>query len=211
MRHGESEANVARVHGSAKYPLTEKGKEQARFIAERCKNLPIQKIVASSMIRAQQTAEVIGETLQLPIDTTDLLIECQGPKRFMDRHYEDPDTKAGYETIIKNFASGYRFEDEENFDDLKERGLKALEYLRALPDEHILVVSHGLFLSVLMACAVFGKDLSSHECGQMMNKFLMRNTGLSIFEYSPFDELYDMEVKQGWRVWTWNDHAHLAE
>ncbi|MBO4883790.1 MAG: histidine phosphatase family protein [Clostridia bacterium] len=60
IRHGESEANAGGYHsGWAPVSLTEKGRSQARETAALIENVPFDRIVASDLKRAQQTAQII--------------------------------------------------------------------------------------------------------------------------------------------------------
>jgi serine/threonine-protein phosphatase PGAM5 len=77
MRHGAYDNEAARtVDGPGLVPL---GIAQARLTAARLQALPNtpKTILASSMLRARQTAAVLHESLpQVPIETTDALREC---------------------------------------------------------------------------------------------------------------------------------------
>lgn len=70
IRHGETEANVARrMAGSVDTPLTLRGREQAdeaRLIVEQLEIKPIA-IVHSQLSRARDTAHIINKNLKLPI------------------------------------------------------------------------------------------------------------------------------------------------
>ncbi len=67
VRHGESQANLDQVFGGPHYPapLTPKGREQARLAGEHIKQrgLVIDGIVASTLPRAKDTAEIIAATI----------------------------------------------------------------------------------------------------------------------------------------------------
>ena len=68
VRHGETEANVAgRMQGRGNDPLTERGQQQVRAVAARLKREghPVDAIYTSSLLRAQLTADVIGQELGL--------------------------------------------------------------------------------------------------------------------------------------------------
>ena len=67
-RHGESEANVKRVFANTeddKYPLTPKGRLQAEQLAEQLAGVSIAAIYSSPLLRALQTAEIIGQKFNL--------------------------------------------------------------------------------------------------------------------------------------------------
>ncbi|BBD72110.1 histidine phosphatase family protein [Sulfodiicoccus acidiphilus] len=67
VRHGKSVANVNKVlsNDPDKYPLTEEGLQQASFTARELRKLMVSKLYTSPILRAYQTATVIGEALGL--------------------------------------------------------------------------------------------------------------------------------------------------
>ncbi|MDB5264588.1 MAG: hypothetical protein JWN64_159 [Parcubacteria group bacterium] len=204
IRHGESEANVGMISEMEAPALTEKGQQQAAFLAERASRLPVQAIVASTLLRAEQTAEAVAKRTGLALETSPLFVERSRASIQTDKPKDHEDFVIAEQNILANFTvPGYRFADEENFDDLKERAQKALQYLEERPEEHILVVTHGFFLRALIAQVTFGEALTAHECDRMMWSFRTQNTGLTIIKY---DETKD----RPWWVYTWNDHAHLG-
>ena len=72
VRHGQSEGNVSAVYQTVSSPLTEGGKRQARFIAERCSKLPIEAVVSSTQLRAKETASIIAEKTGHTVEFSDL-------------------------------------------------------------------------------------------------------------------------------------------
>ena len=64
LRHGEAEA---RARSDAERPLTERGRKEVRRCAERLRGRPLQYILASPYLRAQQTAEIVREVLGLAL------------------------------------------------------------------------------------------------------------------------------------------------
>lgn len=77
IRHGESEADILRVHeGRADFPLTELGRRQARLMAEQVKlQYPPDRIIASPLKRARETATILAEAMQCPIRFDEELME----------------------------------------------------------------------------------------------------------------------------------------
>lgn len=71
IRHAESEANVRRVLDTALPgpPLTERGREQARTLADRLRGEPLAAVYASYATRAQQTAGPLAEALTLEVQS----------------------------------------------------------------------------------------------------------------------------------------------
>ena len=77
IRHGESEADILNVHeGRADFNLTEKGNRQASAMAEYVSNnYNIDKIYASTLKRASQTATHLSKKIGVPIILDDNLME----------------------------------------------------------------------------------------------------------------------------------------
>lgn len=204
IRHGESEGNSRRVRQGASSSLTAKGKQQAVFIAERCTKFPVEVIISSTMNRAKETATIIGEKTNKPIETSDLFVERRRPKEQMGKSKDDPQALEAEKAIRKSFhIEGFRFSDEENFDDLKSRAKEALNFLEQRAEEHILVLTHGFFMRIVMAYAVFGDKLTGDGCEQFIRAFQMENTGITVLGL-------DQEKDGHWWLWIWNDHAHLG-
>jgi broad specificity phosphatase PhoE len=61
VRHGQSEGNITRTNeGWADGALTQHGREQARLVAERFKDVSIDRIISSDLSRARTTAQAIA-------------------------------------------------------------------------------------------------------------------------------------------------------
>ncbi|HUD04137.1 MAG TPA: histidine phosphatase family protein [Candidatus Paceibacterota bacterium] len=203
IRHGESEGNAGPIRQTKETPLTKKGKSQASIVAERCVKLPLEFIVCSSMNRAKETAEIILGKISKPIEYSDLFIERRRPSEVLGKPKNDPAALEAEKEIEEKFQiPGFKFSDEENFEDLKRRAKKALEYLERRPEETILVVTHGFFMRIIMAYVVFGDKLTGEECVRFIQKFHMENTGITVLGY-------DGKSNSPWWLWIWNDHAHL--
>lgn len=76
VRHGETVDNARQImQGQTQGCLNDKGRQQARLVAERLASEPLDAVVASDLRRAIQTAELLAEPHQLPVVTTSLLRE----------------------------------------------------------------------------------------------------------------------------------------
>ncbi len=68
VRHGETDWNAERRwQGHADVPLNERGREQARILAEQLVGQPIDAIYSSDLSRARDTAEIVGTKLGAPV------------------------------------------------------------------------------------------------------------------------------------------------
>ena len=67
LRHGETEGNARRVYQPADIPLNATGQAQARLAAEYLRAHPVERILASDMRRAWQTAEAAAESVRASV------------------------------------------------------------------------------------------------------------------------------------------------
>jgi 2,3-bisphosphoglycerate-dependent phosphoglycerate mutase len=76
-RHGESEANLLRLISNRELPhhLTERGREQARALANELRGAGVARIYSSPIPRARETAGIVGGALGLPFAVTEALRE----------------------------------------------------------------------------------------------------------------------------------------
>src|SRR5687768_13188710 len=77
LRHGQSQADLEDRHeGRADFPLTELGREQARRVgAWLAARYRVDRIVASTLIRAAETAEIVGRALGVAVEPDPALME----------------------------------------------------------------------------------------------------------------------------------------
>lgn len=205
VRHGETDSNVGDVHRGDAALLTDHGRKQARVVGERCANLDIDIVIASTLERAKETADIINKRIKKPVIQSSVFVERKYPSIAIGRKKTDSDIMH-LEKIVDDHlhVSGYRHSDEESAHDLLQRAHNALSYLIEQPEQNILVVSHAMFSRALVACVLFGTDTTIRDIAQCMRVLKVANTGLSILRY-------DLEDPYGpWRLICWNDHAHLG-
>lgn len=64
VRHGQTAWNLEKkTQGHTDIPLNEKGRNQAKLLAQVISNLKIDKIISSDLLRARETAEIINEKI----------------------------------------------------------------------------------------------------------------------------------------------------
>lgn len=209
VRHGESENNASDRYNEVDTQLSEKGRQQAMEIAKRCAKLPIELLISSDMVRARQTSKVIVSHNKVPIEVHDFFRERISATSILGKRRDDPHAMEVIRNSRANFhVPGWRFEDGENFEDLKKRALQGLELLEKKKEDSILVVSHGFFMRIMVAALIFGRDLTSQECMHIADGLGdLENTGLTVANF-----LGDVGAgkRSSWLLRVWNDHAHLG-
>ena len=78
LRHGESIGNAeSRWQGQSDYALTEKGRLQAQALARRWKSegVKFDLIIASPLVRARETAQIIASAVDARLELDTILME----------------------------------------------------------------------------------------------------------------------------------------
>jgi phosphoserine phosphatase len=202
VRHGESVGNASAVHQTTDMPLSKMGREQAEKIAKRLKDIKIDLIFASPVVRARQTAEIISKSLGIPVEERSELAEAKGPSEIRGKSTKDPEAIKVKKLIWENFLKGnWRYSDEETFDDLNARSQAFLDHiLTHHKDRNLLCVSHATLIKFIVCKMAFGDELTPRIFHIFFHHFLTSNTGLTVCEY---------EDKSGWWVRHFNDASHL--
>lgn len=142
IRHAEAENNVSEILSSwpekAEYHLTEKGKEQAKKMAEFLKKENIDLIFSSPVTRTKETAEIIAKKLDIEVIFNERLREI-GYGDLEGKAYRDFERQYPRESRIEKTEHGI-----ETGNQIKERLENFLEEInKKYKNKNIVVVSHG--------------------------------------------------------------------
>lgn len=202
VRHGETQFNALQMHQHNEVPLSPKGTQQAKFVAKRFRDIPIDIIVSSDAVRAQQTAEEIFQIIKRQIFYTPLLRERRNPSEIQGKKHDDPDVMRIKEIIQKNARlTDWHFSDEENFTDLKKRAIEFFDYLSLFKEKNILAVTHEGILMTILGLLIFGNEMTHKEAFHLHETLSLSNTGITLCE---------SDNAGRWKIITLNDHAHLG-
>lgn len=196
LRHGESVGNAeARWQGQSDYMLTEKGRMQVRLLADRWKSegMKFDLIIASPLVRAKETAEMIASALDAQVQLEPLL---------MERHIGEMEGLTAEEIRKKrqtSHVSPYDSIGGEGEGDwaLFLRAGQALQALLHRPPGNYLIVSHGALLNQLMNAIV---GIAPHVDPSGV-RFRFENAAFARVLYFPHQHRWAFEAL--------NDHAHL--
>ncbi len=202
VRHGESTGNKNSLQQTIDMHLSGTGVAQALRIAERLKKYKIDTIFTSPAVRTRQTAEIISDTLNIPIEQWDELIEVKGPSEIGGKPVGDPEVASIKKLIRENYIKrNWKYSDEENFEEINHRAQKFLEHLiKYHSGKSIVCVSHATYIKFLIAKMLFGKDLTPEISHIFYRHILMQHTGLTICKY---------DKENGWLIRHLNDASHL--
>jgi probable phosphoglycerate mutase len=159
IRHGESLSNrEGRVQGQADVELSYTGRQQAAAVAAWCKSQSFQnqscELWSSPLCRAQETAEVIGTAIGLPVQLEDKLVELNAG--VFQGHLWD-DLADRFPEDVARWRSGdvdFQIPGGESRRQLAERGRHALEFLSVRPVRSMIIVAHGGVLTAALGLLV---------------------------------------------------------
>jgi broad specificity phosphatase PhoE len=97
----------------------------------------------------------------------------------------------------------YRYSDEENFADLKERARKCLDFLSDQPERRICAVTHSYFLKMLLSFLLHRNDLHAPDYIKLSFFNPADNGGITICEYRPWKRWFSKT--RGWSVIAYNE------
>lgn len=200
IRHGETDYNVEQIHQAFDTPLSENGIKQAHTLAVRLQSIPIKRILASPMYRAQTTAQILSEKIHIPIQEVGFFTEHRKPSQIQNKSHLSSEALSIKEEQNKHFHNkDYHYSDEENFFDFKERVLQGIRFIESFTDEDIALITHGAVFTMILGLFLYGEDFSSHDYQLIRPFFDVANTGVSTFYTSP-------KTKTGWKLDSWNIH-----
>ena len=197
LRHGESVGNAeSRWQGQADYPLTDKGCKQAQAIANRwlAKGKKFDSIITSPLNRAKETADIIGNALNVPVEADPIWMErnigqVQGlTSEEVKQLFPNRDFITPFSAILGDQGEG-------DWELYLRAGQALQDLLRRSPGEY-LVVSHGGLLNQVMY-AIVGVTPQANFSGP---RFRFNNTGFAHVIYRP--------DSHRWQIEAVNDHAH---
>ena len=196
LRHGETEWNLSgRWQGqAADTPLTDLGREQARIVAGRLRSYPISAIYSSDLVRALETAQIIGQALHVaPIPEPALRESDIGA--WTGLTWDEIAARFPDEVAAMYAGQEVRRGGGESYGELQARLAAAAENIAARhPGQTVLLVGHGAALRSLVSHAL---DAS---LAQMHRIAIGGNTAISV-----------LQMRYGHlRLVSYNDTAHLA-
>ena len=199
LRHGESVGNAeSRWQGQADFPLTDTGRAQAHALAERWKTekTRFDLVLASPLMRARETAQIIASALDLTIELEPLWLERDNGEfsgltaHEVRQNFTPPPFSTPYDPVGVDGEGDW---------ELFLRAGQALQSLLKREPARYLIVSHGGLLNQFMH-AVIGVAPQANDSG---TRFRFGNTAFAHLMYYPH--------QHRWAIDRLNDHAHWKD
>jgi broad specificity phosphatase PhoE len=151
-RHGQTDDNVdpIKVQGFTDTPLNDTGRRQAAELASRVARKEIRSLWSSDLIRASETASIVGARIELEPRLDPRLREANRGvwegRRFIDIEREEPECYAAW----MRAGESWRFPGGESLREQLERVSAALDDVRSVGELPALVVCHGGSIRVML-------------------------------------------------------------
>ena len=180
MRHGEADNNVNRilVGRHIESHLTEIGRRQVRDTANYLKEILVDKVFVSPVIRARETAEIVCDVINMDYEIDERLYEIELGK-LVGMNYEDIIEKHG-NLFLKFYSGDEQMLDDygvESFTSVKMRIKHLLdEAMERYPDKNIIFVTH---LDPIKAAISLLLDLKP----EALYQWHIRNAALTILKH----------------------------
>ncbi|MGB3128224.1 MAG: histidine phosphatase family protein [Dehalococcoidia bacterium] len=161
VRHGQTEWNrVERFRGRKDLLLDATGLRQALAAALRIKDWPVAAVYSSPLRRALETAKVIANQLDLPVEPLDGLIDLDfGDWQGLTAEEAAKQDGELYKLWVER-PDQVRFPGGEGLADVHDRVVAAVEDIAVKnPDRVVVLVSHNVVCRVLL-CSLLGLDNS---------------------------------------------------
>lgn len=193
VRHGETADNASRVfQGQSGRGLNKRGQAQAARLAERLARNPPDRIVASDLERAFETASIVGQATGLPVakevDLREVDVGAWTGKGYDEVKELFPEEWAAWDRGLDVQRGGG-----ETYGELAERMERAIARISA-DGGRALLVSHGGAIKSWIAKILGVSAAGLRALGGVAN------TGLTIVE---------RDDRGRHRLHCWNDIAHL--
>jgi len=217
VRHGLSVDMANGIYQRPDSPLNGDGIKQANAAAVRFKDIPIDIIwIKDNTIididkSAQPESGISDAQLKRyspdkPVDYKKLVLENlleeeHRPSEIIGKEKTDIKSIEIVKKLNQNYGRiGYRYSDEDTFENLKTRASDILQKLIKQKYDSILLVTHGDISKMLLTTIFYQLKFPVSKYIQIQNLFSLSKGALSLLVFNP---------QIGWKIEFWNDKSHL--
>ena len=141
IRHGETNWNRQdKIMGRTDIPLNTVGIQQAKSAQQMMHRLPIDKIESSPLLRASQTAKILNEELNLPIELK---------AEFMERCWGEMEGTPFQATFLSKRNDEEIPTGAESFSEFQQRVSKGLNEVLSSSSSKLIVAHGGVFMVII--------------------------------------------------------------
>ena len=192
IRHGRQNSPLYNVDVG----LSSVGHIQAELLRDRLQNYNIDALYSSNLLRAVQTAEILNQSLQLPLEIREDIREISfgelegKTEEYNEEHFHD------FIAEQKKLLEDIPYPGGENGTSAYERAMPVIQELAQSNKKNIAIVTHGGIIRVLIA-ALFGKN----QAKRFLFGVSLENTSITHLMYNHNNDRFYLE--------RFNDFAHM--
>ena len=203
VRHGQTLLNATHTRQGEDGALSPKGREQAERVGRALEQTHISRIISSTYPRATETAVIIATHLKASIVYSSLFVERRNPSEIIGKSTHDPDVIRIVDQMdLAYHDDDYRFSDEENFVDMRNRARQCLDFLARQSATKTAVVTHHVLLKMLIAYLLYRDRLHASDFAKLAFFNTSDNAGITVCEYHPWKMF---SPTHGWEVVVFNE------
>lgn len=206
IRHAQAEGNLYKMmQGHWDGGVTPLGREQIRLLAERFKNIKVDKVYSSDLFRTRLTASAVLKYNDVPMILDKRLREINvGPwegEFFGNVSHKSPELM---DTFMNDPANWY-LEGAETYADVQKRAMEALrEIAENNEGSSVAAASHGVTISTILS-AITGRPYNGENkvpiCGNTaINKIVYENGSFTLEYENDTSHLDALNATK----WTWS-------
>lgn len=196
IRHGQTDWNIAgKIQGTHDIPLNETGRIQAQKLAVAMDQRPITKIFSSPLVRAAETAGMIGKRHKIQICSMSQLVEVEFGKweglTWSEIQKQFPEELSRWKVNPEEVSPSGG----ESLQSIRSRCMEAWNEIRSVTngDEDVAIVSHGATLSHLYSFFM------GHHPGE--DHGIVENASITTIAFDPLTEKFHLLER--------NESSHL--
>lgn len=183
VRHGQSTANLQRIHcGWMQCPLTELGRKQAEQASKLLRNISFEKVYSSDLTRALETASLLVPDEN--IEPTELIREIN-VGTLQERSVAECTEEYGDFYVTNRAVLNHIPFHGESYEDVGKRMKAFMDMVSKKHTGNVLAVSHAHAINTVL------NTVYNAQCGEMAR---LDNCGICVFEYT----------NKKWKLLKWN-------
>ena len=180
VRHGQTDYNLEdRMQGHLDIPLNETGRKEAMICKKELSSIKIDRIIASDLLRAKETANIINESFSLPI-TYDARLRELNMGDLQGRVFKDISNES-WDPLNHEPHKIHA----ESLEDLYKRTKSFFDEVDA--KQNTLIVAHGGTIRMLMYLSRNPDSFNQEEFNKTYSKFKVKNT--AVFQWDKLQPL----------------------
>ncbi len=185
VRHGQTNGNVAHRHQSTATPLTPLGRQQIIASAHKLTEFAPTHLITSSVLRAVESAQLIGQILDLIPDTNEVFRELDRPNFLHGNLLKSPRSVLFYSLWYFGLSDNATYGGE-SYKDLRARVQKAQAVLEQYPeDAKVVVISHSVFINFFLAHMCDPRPMNPFKALiRFIKVFRIKNASITRVTYS---------------------------